>query len=113
MIAQSENYVLNSILLSKQLYKCQTPGWQWMYIWSSYWCIFSTYHMIGKKTFIHLLYFLNLRNSIPTLVGPTKLSWEQAILKIHEEFSNSSRYVQYSVWIYSGYHNRLCQLMNF
>ena len=49
----------------------------------------------------------------------SQISWSNQLImrtsniKVHEEFSNSSIYVQYSVCTSSGYNNRSCQFMNF
>ena len=72
-------------------------GWPWMYIWSSYWCIFSTYHMIGERTLIHLLFFSDFEGSNPKISWSNQLIMRTSNIKVHEEFSNSSIYVQYSV----------------
>ena len=88
-------------------------GWPWMYMWSSYWCFFSTYHMIGERTLIHLLFFSDFEESNPKISWSNQLIMRTKNIKVHEEFSNSSIYVEYSVCTSSGYRNRSCQLMNF
>ena len=70
LISYSESCAFSSIILHKQFCECQTTGWQQKHMWLSYRCIFLSYHMIGEWSHIHLLYFSEFRDLVPTLVDP-------------------------------------------
>ena len=70
LISYSESCAFSSIILHKQFCECQTASWQQMHMWLSFWCIFLSYHKIGERAHIHLLYFSEFRNLVPTLVDP-------------------------------------------
>ena len=111
MISYSESCAFSSIILHKQFCECQIASWQQTRMWLSYWCIFLSYHMIGERVHIHLLYFSGFRDLVPTLVDPINFITRTSTVKNSGRIFIFSIYVHYSVCISLGWPNYSCQLI--
>ena len=111
MITYFEIVLLTQLFLHKQFCECQTTGWKQRHMWLSYWCIFLSYHMIGERAHIHLLYFSEFRNLVPTLVDPINFIMRTNSVKNSGRIFIFSIYVHYSVCTSLGWPNYSCQLI--